>query len=286
MELVPIMMYHGIYNMRDCDTKYTGGNVDRDGWQRTAESLKRDLEKYYSLGYRAIRLDDFLNGIIDVPKGLSPVILTFDDGIRNAVINGFDENGEPVFSEGCAIDVLEKFKAAHPDFCTTATFFLTENLFYQWGNNEAVMRWVLDHQYDIGNHTRNHRYLPNCSEREIEEEVGYMYSLFDRIIPGRYVNIVALPYGGPKQMESDGKYKRIMSGVFQGAPYITKAALLCGWEGSLLPSAEGFDRTRVKRIHAYDNNGMDNDIQMNLDALENGRKYISDGTLCRKTERE
>ena len=29
---VPILMYHRIYNMKNSETKYTGGNVDKDGY--------------------------------------------------------------------------------------------------------------------------------------------------------------------------------------------------------------------------------------------------------------
>ena len=31
------MMYHGIHNVKSADTAYTGGNVDKAGYQRTAE---------------------------------------------------------------------------------------------------------------------------------------------------------------------------------------------------------------------------------------------------------
>ena len=51
---VPIMMYHGIIDTED--NKYTGGNVDKDGYNRTAKAFREDLEFYYQSGYRMIRL--------------------------------------------------------------------------------------------------------------------------------------------------------------------------------------------------------------------------------------
>ena len=45
---VPIMMYHGIHNKRNSETKYIGGNVDKDGYQRTSEAFANDLEFYYN----------------------------------------------------------------------------------------------------------------------------------------------------------------------------------------------------------------------------------------------
>ena len=71
---VPIMMYHGIHNVSSSSTAYTGGNVDKDGYNRTAEAFRNDLEKYYSLGYRMIRLVDYVNGDIDVALGYSPIV--------------------------------------------------------------------------------------------------------------------------------------------------------------------------------------------------------------------
>ena len=41
---VPIMMYHGIKDIKSSDTDYIGGNVDKDGYTRTAEAFRNDLE--------------------------------------------------------------------------------------------------------------------------------------------------------------------------------------------------------------------------------------------------
>ena len=41
---VPILMYHKIVNMKSSDTSYTGGNVDSDGYNRTTEAFRKDLE--------------------------------------------------------------------------------------------------------------------------------------------------------------------------------------------------------------------------------------------------
>ena len=52
---VPIMMYHGIHNMKNSETPNTGGNVDVDGYNRTTEAFRKDLEFYYQNNYRMIR---------------------------------------------------------------------------------------------------------------------------------------------------------------------------------------------------------------------------------------
>ena len=112
---VPIMMYHGIHNITD--NEYTGGNVDKDGYQRTKEAFIEDLEFYYNSGYRMIRLQDYVNGILDVEAGLSPIILTFDDGLENNIkVTGLDENGNIIIDPNSAVGVLEDFKKKYPDF--------------------------------------------------------------------------------------------------------------------------------------------------------------------------
>ena len=129
---VPIMMYHSIIDMKDSETKNIGGNVDKDGYNRTTESFIRDLEFYYNEGYRMIRLNDYINGVVDVEYGKSPIIITFDDGNENNIkVNGLDDDGNIIIDENSAVGILESFKKKYPDYNVTATFFVNEGLFKQ-----------------------------------------------------------------------------------------------------------------------------------------------------------
>ena len=275
---VPILMYHRIYNMTNAETDYTGGNVDPDGYNRTCEAFEADLENYYSMGYRMIRLTDYIDGKIDTAFGYSPLILTFDDGIRDAVLEGFTENGTPIFDPTCAIGILEKMKKKYPDFNVTATFFVNGGLFENGENDRAVIRWMVENGYDIGNHTWNHAHLNECTAEEIEYQVGSIYKLLDSIIPGKYVNIVALPFGSPEHISEDApQYRKIFEGTYDSFSYSSKASLLCAWTRSFSPFNKQFDVTAIRRIRGYDNNGVFFDIQDNFEALNAGTRYISDG---------
>ena len=275
---VPILMYHRIYNMTNAETEYTGGNVDPDGYNRTCEAFEADLENYYSMGYRMIRLTDYIDGKIDTAFGYSPLILTFDDGIRDAVLEGFTEDGTPIFDPTCAIGILEKMKKKYPDFNVTATFFVNGGLFENGENDRAVIQWMVENGYDIGNHTWNHAHLNECTAEEIEYQVGSIYKLLDSIIPGKYVNIVALPFGSPEHISEDTpQYKKIFEGTYDGFSYSSKASLLCAWTRSFSPFNKQFDITAIRRIRGYDNNGVFFDIQDNFEALNAGTRYISDG---------
>lgn len=272
---VPIMMYHGIVDMKSEDTDYIGGNVDKDGYNRTVEAFRGDLEFYYQQGYRMISLDDYIDGVVDVALGKSPIILTFDDGNENNFKVLGEENGELLIDPNCAVGVLEEFKQKYPDYGVTATFFVNQGLFGQDEYNERILKWLVENGYDIGNHTLSHSDFTKIGLEETYHEVGGIYQLLDTIIPSSYVSIVALPFGSPYH-ETHENFRGILNGNNQGYQYQTKATLRVGWEAERSCFDKEFHSVFLKRIRAYDNNGRDFDIEYNFKLLESTR-YISDG---------
>ena len=271
---VPIMMYHGIIDTKE--NKYTGGNVDKDGYNRTADAFRKDLEFYYEKGYRMIRLADYVNGIVDVELGYSPIIITFDDGNKNNFnVLGKNEDGSLQIDPECAIGVLEEFKKKHPDALVTATFFVMEGLFNQKNYNEDILNWLVEHGYDVGNHTTIHADFTKITQEKTKEVVGKMYQKLDTLLKDKYVKIIALPFGSPYKKTHDN-YPFIIKGEYNGFQYETEAALRVGWEPELSPYHKEFDKTFLKRCRAYDNNGKDFDIEFVFKGLEKTR-YISDG---------
>ena len=133
----------------------------------------------------------------------------------------------------------------------------------------------MDNGYDVGNHTNTHVNFSKVDGNRSMEEVGKVYEILDKIIPGKYVNIVALPFGSPYNLEHDNM-KYIFNASYNGKEYITKSALRVGWKAESSPFANDFNPKFLKRIRAYDNNGVEFDIEMNFKLLEKTR-YISDG---------
>ena len=275
---VPIMMYHGIKNMKDSETDYIGGNVDKDGYTRTVESFRRDLEMYYSKGYRMIKLSDYINGKIDVEYGYSPIIITFDDGNDNNIkVTGLDDKGNIIIDKNSAVGVLEEFKKKYPDYNVTAIFFVNNGLFNQPEYNEKILKWLVENGYEVGNHTKNHDNLSKISEEKTQEVVGYMYNKLDNILGDKYSKIIALPFGSP-YLKTHNNYKYVLNGTYDGKQYSSEAALRVGWEPEVSPFNKDFDKLFLKRCRAYDNNGKEFDIEMVFRMLENNR-YISDGRI-------
>ena len=275
---VPIMMYHGIVDMKSDDTDYTGGNVDKDGYNRTTEAFREDLEFYYKNGYRMIRLTDYIDGNINVEYGKSPIVLTFDDGNENNFkVKGLDDNGDLIIDENCAVGILESFKEKYPDFNITATFFVNGGLFNQPEYNKKILKWLVENGYDVGNHTENHLDIKKSSSDQVNKEIVSVYKQLDEIIPGQYVNIIALPFGSPYNKEHEN-FKYVLNSTYDNSTYETKAALRVGWDAEYYPFDVNFDPTFLKRCRAYDNNGVEFDIEMVFKLLKN-KRYISDGNV-------
>ena len=225
-----------------------------------------------------IRLTDYIDGNIDVELGKSPIILTFDDGLSNNMkVNGLDDNGNLIIDPNCAVGILENFKEKYPDYNVTATFFLNAGLFQQKEYNEQILNWLIEHGYDIGNHTYSHVNFTKVDSNASQQEVGSMYEILEGIIPSKYVNIVALPFGSPYSLEHENM-NYIFKSNYNGKEYITKAALRVGWKAESSPYNIDFNPKFLKRIRAYNNNGIEFDIEMNFNLLESTR-YISDGDI-------
>ena len=280
MGKVPVMMYHGIKNMKNSETNNTGGNVDRDGYTRTVEAFRNDLEFYYEKGYRMIKLSDYINGNINVEYGKSPIVLTFDDGNDNNIkVTGLDDKGNIIIDENSAVGVLEAFKKKYPDYNVTAIFFVTGALFNQPEYNEKILHWLVDNGYEVGNHTLGHNNLNNTTASETQKVVGGMYQKLNSILGDKYAKIIALPYGNPTS-NKHANYPYVISGEYDGYKYETLGAMRVGWEPEVSSYHKEFNPLYIKRCRAYDNNGKDFDIEMVFRMLDKNR-YVSDGEINR-----
>lgn len=220
---IPVMMYHRIVNIEN--NKYTGGNVDIDGYNRTAKAFREDLEYYYQNDYRMIKLIDYVNGKIETEYGKKPIVLTFDDGnIDNIKVTGLDESGNIIIDPNSAIGILEEFKKKYPDFNVTATFFVTGSLFNQPEYNEKILKYLVDNGYDIGNHTKEHNNLSKTTEEQTEYVVGYVYEKLESLINQNYIKIVALPYGSP-YLSNHKNFEHILKSNYNQKTYNTLATL-------------------------------------------------------------
>ena len=170
-----------------------------------------------------------------------------------------------------------EYKQKYPDYNVTAIFFVTDALFNQPEYNEKIIKWLVNNGYEVGNHTKGHNDLRDTSISKTQEVIGYMYDKLEGIIGEKYSKILALPFGSP-YVKSHQNYPYVVSGEYNGKKYETKGALRVGWEPEVSPFNKDFDATFLKRCRAYDNNGVDFDIEMVFRMLNKSR-YVSDGNI-------
>lgn len=261
---VPIIMYH---NIQDYEAE----------WVRSRANFRKDLERFYNLGYSLVLLSDYLDGNIAVPAGRSPLVLTFDDGTRGQ-FRMIEGDGGLIPDPECAVGILLEFSRTHPEFGHAATFFVNSgNPFGDRSQVEAKFKFLLENGMEIGNHTRSHKNLAYASPEEVAEEIGSLVNEV-RAMCGYDTVSLALPYGGyPKSTEN------LMSGTWNGQEYENKGILLVGAEPAPSPFSKTFNPLAIPRIR-----GSQEELDKWMGELERypDTRFVSDGRSDVVTIRE
>ncbi|WP_188194995.1 polysaccharide deacetylase family protein [Nonomuraea sp. SYSU D8015] len=258
---VPILMYHRIVRKRMASL------------DRTPDQLRAELEKLAKKGYVPITAREFAIGDIRVPAGKFPVVLTFDDGHHSHF--ALDASGNP--APDTAVAVIQEVAARHPGFRPVATFWINKEPFglRDEASQAAAVRWLVDHGYEVANHTWGHPNLRALKKKKVREQIVRLERLLKKlgVPPSR---TMALPYGA---MPHGKKVAR--RGSWDGTRYDFAGVFLAGAEPSLSPYAKKFDPGAIQRIQS---NGKKGECrkwcsQHWLEWLDKhpGERYVSDG---------
>ncbi|MEU5865803.1 polysaccharide deacetylase family protein [Nonomuraea sp. NPDC047529] len=259
--LVPIIMYHRILRKRVA-------SIDR-----TPGQLRQELEKLAKQGYVPITAGEFATGDIRVPAGRFPVVLTFDDGHPSHFALDASGNPEPDTAVGVILDVA----ARYPSFRPTATFWITREPFGLRDQEQqaAAVRWLVEHGFEVANHTWSHPDLRRLSKKKVREQIVRVERLLKRLgaPPDR---TLALPYGSMPRPK-----KLARTGSWDGTRYDFAGVFLAGAQPSLSPYAKNFDRGAIQRIQSNGKRGECRKwcSQYWLEWLNKhpGERYVSDG---------
>jgi hypothetical protein len=180
---IPVLEYHVIGG--DKNALYT----------RTIASFKSDLEEAYRLGYRPITMSQMLDkDFRDVPAGMSPVIVVFDD----ASPSQFSYLGQPgQIDPNSAVGIWLDFAKSHPGWKNRAVFCMLNggaaghNFFGdtpKYGGQQKAWRfqkvqWLNQQGFELCGHTLWHARLDKYSDAVVQEQIA------------RKVRSFALPYG-------------------------------------------------------------------------------------------
>ncbi len=219
-------------------------------WTRTPENFRRDLQRLWERGYRLAALNDVLDDKISLPRGTSPVVLTFDDSSPGQ-FRYLERNGEWVIDPDCAVGILEAFERAHPEFGRAATFFVLpgadrpNRLFDQPVLAGRKLQYLATRGYEIGNHTLWHANLSRYPEAVVRQQLASAQEWIDRLVSGYRLRTLALPMGAyPKDTAW------ATSGQVNGTKYRHDAILMVSGGPAPSPRAKNFDPNHLPRIQA------------------------------------
>jgi hypothetical protein len=257
---VPVLMHHQIR---------VGGGI----YDMTPGQLRAELLRLWRDGFYPVRARDLVSGQLDVPKGKSPVVLTFDDADNNQV--GFLPDGRLDPRTGAG--VLESFAAAHRDFPATATFFVPRNAFEGNGRSQAAtLRWLVEHGFELGNHTKDHLALNTLDPTGVQRQLVLGDRVLSNLLPGYRAQTMALPEGALPRPSA-----LAVSGSWDGQSYRFAGVFLAGAEPAPSPFSTKWDPAAIPRIRTNPtwNGSRDFTAGMWLDELERnpGLRYVSDG---------
>ncbi len=259
---IMVVMYHGIMN--------------NPPYHVTKDEFREDLQYMYDHGYRLITLDEFLSGKINVPIGTTPIHLTFDDGL-NTTFALKEVDGELVVDENTAIGIIEDFVKEHPDFGKAASLYFhdtTEN-FEGAGTDKERFDWLLEHGYELGNHTATHDNLSTLSKENCLKEIGSVEEYVLSLYPDFHMRAIAYPFGA----RPDESFMDIaLDGQYNGVSYSYEVGFREGPSGPFLPIIhKDFSKYNAPRVRG--SKGADGDLWWYFDYYENNDylKYISDG---------
>jgi len=245
-------------------------------WCRTPENFRRDLRMLYDAGYYPVRLLDYVAGRMDVPAGRSPVVLTFDDSSAGQ-FRVLMAKGGPRPDPASAVGILEEFARLHPDFPARATFFVLPGIsrrlrlfgqpeFWAWKLN-----YLVQHGYELGNHSLWHQNLAQADPEEVARQLALAQDAVAVFVPGYRLQSLALPFGAwptPRGLAATGSH--------QGLAYHHRAILLVGAGPAPSPADKRFDPLALPRIQAGDGIFGPEQVLKRLHAQAFGR-YVSDG---------
>ena len=270
---IPVLEYHLI--------------GDPDGrWQRSPESFKRDLEILYERGYRPVSVSEMVDGRIDLPYGLSPVVFTFDDASPGQ-FRYIERNGVLEIDSTSAVGVWLAFAKKHPDwknravFCTLSGAEAGRAFFGNKGIEGQLDAWrlpkvkfLVEQGFELCNHTLWHARLDKYSDEFVQEQIARGVMAIDSAVPGYKVRSFALPLGiWPKNraLAKSGSWKDPRTG--RTVTYDFDAILEVAGGPTVSPHDQRFDPLSIERTQVYGN-----ELTLALDRLDrDGQRYVADG---------
>jgi len=260
---VPVLMHHEI-------------RPDRVGeYDQTPAEFRAELERLWAQGYWPITAADLATGRLGaVPPGKTPVVMTYDDSTQFQF--SYDARGG--IKADTAIGILLAFQREHPKFPLAGTFYVNREPFAGVARGMQMLRWLVDHGFELGNHTRDHvPFHQLAGPTDVQRELVLGDDLIRAAVPGYDVKTMALPLGVEPKPVSLAKHGR-----WKNRSYDFRGVMLVGAGPAPSPFSTAFDGGGIPRIrsgHLPWRGEADFGAWYWLRELKNNpeRRYVSDG---------
>lgn len=208
---------------------------------RSKANFEKDLDRLYRLGYRPVTLEEYSQNRMPLPRGASPVVLTFDDSDPTQFRLKPDGSIDP----NCFVGVWAKFAKKYPDFPVKGTFFILPNgPFGQSKLAAKKLEMLRGWGSEIGSHTMTHTALNTLTDAKVSWELGASYEYIAKL--GFTARSFATPYGiAPKNRTL------LKRATWNGRTYGYENIVLAGSSPAPSPLSRKLDRTRIPRVKAY-----------------------------------
>jgi hypothetical protein len=278
---IPVLEYHLL-----------GGNESR--WKVDTAHFRRTLQLLYDRGYRPINIADMLDRKIDLPAGLSPVVLVFDDASPSQ-FSYVERDGKVEVDPNSAVGIMLDFNRRHPDwqkkgvFCMLPAAAAGHAFFGEKGIDGQKSAWrfkkvqfLAEQGFELCNHTLWHANLGKYPDAFVQEQIARGQMAIDSAVPGYKVRTFGLPLGiWPKNrpLAWSGSWTDPKSG--KTVRYQYEAVLEVAGGPTRSPYDPQFNPHSINRVEAFGQ-----EVERMLDRLEaSGARYVSDGvssTVARK----
>jgi peptidoglycan/xylan/chitin deacetylase (PgdA/CDA1 family) len=260
---------------------------DEEGrWSVTPAHFRRDLELLYARGYRPVTIAELVDRRIDLPAGMSPVVVTFDDAPPSQ-FRYIERDGVLTIDSTSAVGIWLDFHRAHPDWANKAVFCMLPaasagHAFFgdkdiqgqktEWRFRKV--RFLAAQGFELCGHTLWHANLGRYADSVVQEQIARGVLAIDSAVAGYHVRTFALPLGVWPNNHAlaragawrDPKTERVVR-------YDFDAILRVAGGPARSPYDPEFDALRLPRIEVFGD-----ELERMLDRLDrSGTRYVSDG---------
>jgi hypothetical protein len=255
-------------------------------YSRERGQFRKDLELLYSRGYRPVNMTDVLDKKLNLPRGLSPVVMVFDDASPEQ-FRYIENNGKLEIDPRSGLGIWLDFRKTHPEWSNKGVWCLLSgasaghNFFGDRGIQGQKsswrfqkVKWLADNGFELCNHTLWHAQLNKFSDAIVQEQIAREALAIDSAVPGYKARSMALPQGlWPKNraLASKGSWTNPKTGKTVSYNYPVVFEVAGGPMRS--PYDPAFKPGSTPRIQV-----IGNAIESTINKLEkSGNMYISDG---------